>query len=51
MKKNLVIYYSTKKIECITICDGFWSYFLYIWQVDWQVLLVVDFIMLSLFKW
>ncbi len=27
--------------------DGFWSYFLFTSQVDWQVLLIVQFTMLS----
>lgn len=29
------------------MCDGFWSYFLFTQQVDWQVFLVIHFTMLS----
>jgi hypothetical protein len=47
MKKYIAICHLIKNIECIIFCDGFWSYFLFIWQVDYQVLLIVHFTVLS----
>jgi len=36
-----------KRLNLQQFCDGFWFYFLFTWQIGWQILLVVHFIVLS----